>query len=37
MTFRMNAVRAGVLLGVLALAVVVFSGGTPKPFIYFQF
>jgi D-alanyl-lipoteichoic acid acyltransferase DltB (MBOAT superfamily) len=31
------AVPAGVLLGVLAVGVVVFSGGAPIPFIYFHF
>ncbi len=37
LTYGMNPVSAGAVLGVMVVAVIVFSGGTPTPFIYFQF
>ena len=33
----LRAVPAGVVVGFLGLGVLVFSGGAPRPFIYFQF
>jgi hypothetical protein len=30
-------VPSGLVVGVLALGVLLFSGGTPVPFIYFKF
>ena len=35
--YRSGPLIAGLVIGVLLLGVVVFSGGTPTPFIYFQF
>jgi alginate O-acetyltransferase complex protein AlgI len=35
--YGMRDVRAGVLIGALIVGVVLFSGGAPTPFIYFQF
>ncbi len=37
LTAGLRPVSAGVLLGALVLGVLVFSGGAPTPFIYFQF
>ncbi|CAN5671051.1 MBOAT family protein [soil metagenome] len=34
---RLGALPAGVTIGLMAAAVMVFSGGAPTPFIYFQF
>jgi hypothetical protein len=36
-TVRVRPVTSGVMLGAMALLMVVFSGGAPTPFIYFQF
>jgi alginate O-acetyltransferase complex protein AlgI len=35
--WELNAVSAGLLIGVLLLLLLAFSGGAPTPFIYFQF
>ena len=32
-----SVLRAGILIGVMLVALLVFSGGAPTPFIYFQF
>jgi alginate O-acetyltransferase complex protein AlgI len=37
MTGPMGSVAAGLTVAVMVLGLVVFSGGTPTPFIYFQF
>jgi D-alanyl-lipoteichoic acid acyltransferase DltB (MBOAT superfamily) len=37
LTYRMRPVATGALFGLLVLGIVLFSGGTPTPFIYFQF
>ena len=37
LTFRLRPIGAGALFGILVLGIVLFSGGTPTPFIYFQF
>jgi D-alanyl-lipoteichoic acid acyltransferase DltB (MBOAT superfamily) len=36
-TVRINPAVSGVLIGAMATLMVVFSGGAPTPFIYFQF
>jgi D-alanyl-lipoteichoic acid acyltransferase DltB (MBOAT superfamily) len=36
-TIRIDPLRIGILIGVSAVALVITSGGTPVPFIYFQF
>jgi hypothetical protein len=35
--YGLRDVPAGLVVGVLALGVLLFSGGTPVPFIYFKF
>ena len=37
MTAHTNVVTAGLMVAVMVLGVVIYSGGTPTPFIYFQF
>ena len=37
MTLNAPPVPAGVAVGLMVVALLVFSGGTPTPFIYFQF
>jgi hypothetical protein len=36
LTTKMRPTTAGIVLGVLIVGIVLFSGGAPKPFIYFQ-
>jgi D-alanyl-lipoteichoic acid acyltransferase DltB (MBOAT superfamily) len=36
-TFSLGVVPSGVFVGILLLGVIVFSGGAPTPFLYFQF